>query len=259
MRAISAAACLILGPLGLACGSDSPVGPSALPSASPAPSPAAECQTWIIFGQSNAIGYADGPLVTGSPRTSMWSDGAWVSPASEPLPFLMQYETATDTGHGWAVSLASHMAFPVRLTGFARGGTQIKWFLVHSDELLERLKYATDARWFIAYQGESDAIAGTQDTWAEFFAELMRRVRSRTNPALRVIVIGAADFNPNFRYDRGFRARWDQLHEQQQAYVASDRRAVYVSAEGLPLREDGFHLSGAGVDGLVERLHPIVR
>ncbi len=215
-------------------------------------------ETWIIFGQSNAIGYADGPLVTGSSRTSMWSGGAWVSPASEPLPFLMQYETATDTGHGWAVSLASRMSFSVRLTGFARGGTRINWFLVHSDEFLANLAGARNAKWMIAYQGEQDAIEGTQDGWANAFAELVRRVRESTNQELRVIVIGAADYNPNYPYDRGFRARWDQLHEQQQVYVAGDPRAVYVSAEGLPLWEDGFHLSGAGADGLVERLCPIV-
>jgi hypothetical protein len=239
-------AAAVLGLLLAGCGSSHTTGPDPIVSdPTPAPSPATQPETWIVWGQSNALGCAEGPGDVGRPGVEAWA-GRWV-PAEEPLPFMERfanYTTGLICDSGWAVTAANLMGRPVRLTGHAAAATPIQWWLDHPE-----------AKWMIAYQGESDAIRGSA-RWASDFAELVAMVRQVTHPQLRVLVIGLADSTAT---SYGAQRSWDGLRDQQQAYAASDPLARYVTAEGLELQTDGIHLTRAGYAELASRVVQAIR
>jgi lysophospholipase L1-like esterase len=71
---------------------------------------------------------------------------------------------------------------------------------------------------------------------------------------LRVLVIGLADEPSTVG-----RNLWNNLREQQRAYVASDPLARFVTAEGLELQDDEVHLTRAGYAALAQRVTEILR
>ncbi len=79
MRATSAVVLFLLQPclvVGLACGSGSSVtGPTSEPDTSSRAS-APKSETWIVWGQSNALGCAEGPGAVGGPGVEAWAHGA---------------------------------------------------------------------------------------------------------------------------------------------------------------------------------------
>ncbi len=239
------------------CGSSSVTSPD-LPEPTPhvTPTPAIP-ETWIIWGQSNALGCAEAPGNVGGPGVVAWASGAWI-PASEPLPFMEPYDDWTRDFHcdsGWAVTTANLTRRSIRLTGHAAAATRIGYWLKHPDLLLRNLVDAKDAKWMIAYQGESDALHRSE-TWASDFRELVGLVRGATNPRLRVLVIGLADSSAASYSERQM---WNGLRGEQRDYVASDPLAVFISAEGLELQADGVHLTRAGYAALATRVAAAIR
>ncbi len=211
------------------CGrSDGVTGPSTVvePTAQPV---FTRPEIWIVWGQSNALGCAEGPGNAGAAGVEAWSPVGW-APAEQPLPFM---DPLPGCESGWAVAAANAMGRAIRLTGHARGAKAISYWLTDPSPLLRNLVDAKDARWMIAYQGESDALRRST-TWATAFAQLAALVRRATNPELRVLVIGLADEPSTVG-----RNLWNNLREQQLASVASLCRACSARRGNRPLIHPG--------------------
>jgi hypothetical protein len=142
---------------------------------------------------------------------------------------------------------------PVRLTGHAHVAKPVGWWLKDPSRLLANLQDARDARWMIAYQGESDA-ERRSTTWASDFGRLVALVRGATNSHLRVLIIGIGD-EPS----TSGRNLWNNLREQQRAAAAADPLARYVSAEGLEVQDDEVHLTRTGYTALAHRVVDAIR
>ncbi len=214
-------------------------------------------QTWIVWGQSNALGCAPGPLWTGLPLVTAWNHYRWGS-AAEILPFMTPNDYCTSVGgSGWVVQTANAYAWfarqPVKLTGHAEGSRRIYYWSQDPGPSLitDNLVAAADATWMIAYQGESEAYHGDTD-WAEQFRIIVAAVRAATNPNLKVLVVGLGDEPTGFCPVPNCYAA---VRAQQRAYVASDPLALFISAEGCARQSpDNPHLSRAGYTELARRV-----
>jgi lysophospholipase L1-like esterase len=111
---------------------------------------------------------------------------------------------------------------------------------------------------FLWWQGEADAITGQTPLYQAALANLVQRVRTAAGrPDMRVLVVGLADA-PNAET----RQEYADLRQAQQAFVAADGHAVYVSAEGLPLLSPpvpAYHLSAAGYAAMGQRIADALR
>ena len=174
----------------------------------------------------------------------MWDarGSRWV-PAAEPLSFIT-YWPGCD--HGWAVDAANQAGRTIRLTGHAEGAQAIRRWLDSPEELLANLRDARDAKWLVTFQGEMDAGIYEWDEYEARFRTLVDLVRSRTNPELRVAVIG-------------IRWTWygaDHLRAAQWSYVASDPLAIYIPTMDL---EGDLHLTRKGYHQLAGRVAAALR
>jgi hypothetical protein len=151
-----------------ACGGSPVTGPTDELPASSQSTPAPKPETWIVWGQSNALGCAEGPGYDGGPGVEAWSAGRWV-PASEPLPFMDPYSFPDGRAceSGWAVAAANAVGRPVRLTGHTHVAKPIGWWPKDPSKLLRNLKEAKEATWLIAYQGESEDRGAERRLWPQ--------------------------------------------------------------------------------------------
>jgi len=236
----------------LACGGRGPTSPEVPDAPAPA-APAPRPEVWVVWGQSNALGCAEGPGYSGGPGVEAWGPTGWV-PAEEPLPFMDPFSSAKlSCESGWAVKAANLSGRPIRLTGHAHVAKPVSWWLKDPGRLLSNLSDARDARWLIAYQGESDA-ERRSTTWVRDFSQLVALVRGATNPELRVLVVGLGD-EPS----TSGRNLWNNLRAQQRAYADGDPLSAYTSAEGLPTQEDEVHLTREGYSDLARRVAALAR
>lgn len=237
-----------------ACGTAPPVPtPAALPRVPPA------VETWIISGQSNAVGCARGDSFNGAhvADVEMWT-GTGFRPAQEPLAFMEPYEGCQV---GPWLSAAHAVARPVRLTGWAKVGESIHNWAAGA-EGWQHLEHAIStsgqgARWFLWFQGEADAVGKcTKAAYAADLEDLIMRVRrAARNPAMNVLIVGLADAP-----SRQIAAQYGEIRTAQQEVAARDRHAFYVSAEGLPTAVDQpYHLTHEGYRVLAMRIAAMVR
>ena len=80
----------------------------------PPVSPPFESETWIVSGQSNAVGCGLGASLDISPSVEMWNGAGW-QPAHEPLAFM---EPFAGCHVGPWVAAANALNRPVKLTGW---------------------------------------------------------------------------------------------------------------------------------------------
>jgi hypothetical protein len=239
-----------------ACGGDSPIAPA--PLREPLPSLPADpllAETWIISGQSNAVGCAVGSGPNPTSSVLMPRFGEWV-PARDPLPFMEPYP-GCEVGP-WvtaAQAYAAQTGRTVHLTGWGRVASPITLWGPTAEGWI-RLRMMIDydgqrASTLLWWQGETEATLDRTTGYAAALTDLVRRTREATrNPMLRVLVIGLADA-PYASQLTGY----DRLRAEQRAYAAADGNAVIVSAEGLPLNPEGpYHLTAEGYAALGRRV-----
>jgi hypothetical protein len=234
-----------------ACG-----GAGATPSDTVLPAVVPPAETWIISGQSNAVGCARGTSVDDA-RVQMWTGAGWL-PAHEPLAFMEPFEGCQV---GPWLQAARAVGRPVRLTGWGKVGISISNWNPQTDGW-RRLEHAIKssglgASWFLWFQGEADAVGkGTQAPYADRLTDLIARVRrAAQNPSMRVLIVGLAD--APFQH---FAAGYTQVRLAQEEVAARDPLTVYVSAEGLPTAaSQPYHLTEASYRVLGVRIAAIVR
>jgi hypothetical protein len=210
------------------------------------PPPPPQFTTWVISGQSNAVGCAAGSGPSPVEDVLMRLNDAWV-PASDPLPFL-KVEPGHDFCHIGPWVTAAQLVKkdkPIHLTGWARGGSEIRWWAPgeYGWAKLEPL-IPKGADVFLWWQGESDAVLYKDGTYQASLEDLVTRVRAAAqNPAMRVVVVGLADSPAPI-----WNVQYAKLRAAQQAFVAGDPNAVYVSSEGVPLQPGAgvFHVTADG-------------
>jgi hypothetical protein len=186
--------------------------------------------TWIISGQSNAVGCAVGSGPEARPELMMWAGTAWIT-AHDPLAFM---ETNADCQVGpWVVAAQSYFDRthqPVRLTGWGRANQFIT--LWTDGEGWDRLRASIpppngQPSVFLWYQGESEGYAQNATGYADHLRDLIARVRSIAGPDTLAVIVGLADAPASALYND-----YANIRTAQQAVVRSDPHALYVSAEG---------------------------
>jgi len=215
--------------------------------------------TWLISGQSNAVGVAvaDGGEIAPSPRVVAWDgDAAWPI-ASEPLPFVEAL--APPYQHGsWLAAAQAALARSqeIRLTGYAKGSQIIvNW---HADQpcwtkLAAAIAAAGSIDVFLWHQGESDADSPSLvAAYPANLADLIARVRALTWAALPVIVIGVGPYV-------GAGTDYAGIRSAQQAVAATVPGVTYVSTLDLPFADGGEHLTAAGYRALGQRIAAVLR
>ncbi len=242
-------------------GPSSASAPAALPPNESTPSnPTATADTWIISGQSNAVGCAGGIGPSKSGRVLMPLVGSWV-PASDPLSFVEPC-SGCEVG-AWVTAAQVYNAAAgraIKLTGWARVSSAISLWRADQDGWSRlRARIRSDgqaATTFLWWQGEAEAASNQATGYAAALADLVRRVRDEAhNPSMRVVVIALADAPyPDLR--KGY----ERLRNEQRTFVANDGRALIVSAEGLPLNPDKpYHLTVSGYAELGRRVAAAMR
>jgi hypothetical protein len=205
----------------------------------------ARVSEWILAGQSNAAGRAQGIGFDPVPRVLMFdpASASW-HVAKEPLANMNGVFGAF---HVAAVEYSrSRPDTLVKLAGFATGGQSIAYWDVGAEgweELNKILKACgKDASLFVWYQGETDAKLEGGMAAAVYHAklrDLALRVRAQSgNPTLLVVVVQLG----NSTNGNEFFAR---IREAQRSFVANDPNALLVPAVGLPL-QDHSHLAREG-------------
>ena len=206
----------------------------------------AAADTWIISGQSNACGWAEGKGLPSDPRVQMWDAAAkkWI-PAAEPLSLLNG-----KSGAWLAAGLeAAKAGVTVRLMGHASPGQPITYWDESQPGLPALLgniqACGQGASTFIWYQGESDAIGGTDPKrYQERLRDLVAKVRTAAkNPDMLLIVVQLASWRDN-------PAGIMLIREAQRQFVASDPKAILVAGLGRPVQADGAHLTAEGYQEL---------
>jgi carbohydrate esterase-like sialic acid-specific acetylesterase len=108
------------------------------------------------------------------------------------------------------------------------------------------------------FQGEADAVDGTtRSAYEASLEDLIRRVRlAAQNPSMHVLIVGLAD--APFRQDR---RGYEKIRAVLREVAARDPRAVYVTAEGLPLGRPAqpYHLATEGYRALGVRIAAMVQ
>ena len=135
---------------------------------------------------------------------------------------------------------------PGRVVGFAQEGSYIRQWDEGTDfwnRLAPQLHQPLRA--FVWWQGESDRHPGMVEIYGVKLQALVARVRyEAADPQLLVVICRVVN-DPAFA---GIRAA-------QEAYVATDPRAVLVSSDGLPLESAGSaHLSADGYREMAQRV-----
>lgn len=200
---------------------------------------------WILSGQSNTVGPAIGTTPLVNPAVQMRSGGAWVT-ATEPLS-CFDY-TGCAGPIGWALVAGHAYAYwqlgaTVKLAGWAKPSTPISAWAPGGAAWLGLQTAivdagAADASAFIWWQGEADAVAGTNATdYGTALESLIARVRTLTRWDLPVMLIGLADAPAGA--ELGY---W--TIRQTQREVAARTCAAFLSSEGIPI--DGYHLFASG-------------
>lgn len=220
-------------------------------------SPPFESETWIVSGQSNAVGCGRGASLDISPSVEMWNGAGW-QPAHEPLAFM---EPFAGCHVGPWVAAANALNRPVKLTGWGRVGMPISAW-ENGAEAWQRLESIIavsghGAAWFMWFQGETDAVTGDADgSYGESLEALIRRVRDAAkNPRMKVLIVGLADA------PRNRQTGYALIRKAQQQVAERDPRAFFVSAEGLPTGAPAspYHLTTAGYRALGSRIAAMVR
>ena len=214
-------------------------------------------ETWIISGQSNAVGCATGPEIATSSLVEMWAGGGW-QPAREPLSFMDAHEGCQV---GPWLPAALDLGRRIRLTGWGHAGSAIATWAADGAgwRQLETTIAASGigARWFMWFQGETDAAEGNEKAYATKLEDLIARVRiAAENPVMRVLIVGLADA-PFLEVAAGYA----RIREEQMAVAERDPLAIYVPAEGLPTAapQQPHHLSAEGYRLLGARIAAVVR
>lgn len=205
-------------------------------------------ETWLISGQSNAVGYAEA-LGPESPAANVLMydvrsaddtmSGGWM-PARDPLPFM------GSSGVGPWVEAAKEVAargYTVRLTGCAWTGKRIDYWEPgqpgHSILMKRTRRTALGGKIFIWYQGEGDANqwVGMEEYLRKLKAHVARVRREAENPDMMVVVIQVTG---------GPHAGLAEICEAQRRFVIEDGKSILVSAVGCELKSDFWHLNRNG-------------
>ncbi len=259
---------VVLALLSVGCRSAATLIPTPIPPAGvaeptpPVPRPTIDSLTWLIGGQSNAVGWAEGqftdpPLETvqaWNPDTREWEI------ANDPLPFVAHPQGQGGSVGPWVtaarVVVRSGRVNRIRLTGYAQGSTAIAHWAprldndpIATDDLIWRafvraIDDAENVDLFLWFQGESDADRPTEYPADE--ATLFARTRAAAGkPNLPIIVCGVVNY-PGF----------DAVRAAQRAAVAADAHAYFVPTDDLP--NNGQHLTVQGYELLGARIASLV-
>jgi hypothetical protein len=202
--------------------------------------------TWILSGQSNACGRAEGIGVDPSARVLMLEpqSGSW-HVAREPL-LNMNGSLGSFHSAATAYSMRRSDRTVVRLAGYARGNRSISFWDAGAEgwERLAPILAAAgkEASAFIWYHGENDGVYREGISPAAYHASLRNladRVRASCgNPKLLFVVIQLGNTTDK-------RSFFPPIREAQRLFVAGDARALLVPAIGLSL-QDTAHLTREG-------------
>jgi len=229
--------------------------------APPDPPPLGYPTTWIVSGQSNALGYASGPSLGVIPHAQQWNirTHAWeplVDPPTfgvEPLYILQDRVSAWPAAA--RVALASGRLKALRIGGWAEGGLSIdQW----SDgrrawlELREAIGAARRTDAFIWFQGETDADLKhwrAAPRYGERLRNLLKRVHALArNPQLRVVICSIGPADPKYLNLRSLRT----IYEAQRAVAADEPLGIFIDTRGFA--HNGEHLTADGYARLGETI-----
>lgn len=212
-------------------------------------SDAGKIETWIISGQSNAVGAGKLPGPEPDPRVMMYdvlsrdeirSTGKW-SIAQDPMESMMGSK-----GVGPWVSAAQEVVkqadASIRLVGSAWFGKPIQFWNPGEHGhviLMQRIRRAAQgAQVFLWYQGESDAAQ-----WMDmeiYLSELKKHVarvrREADRPDMTAVIVQVTG---------GYHMGLGPICEAQRQFVIQDKNSILVTAVGRSL-EDQWHLNRDG-------------
>ena len=98
------------------------------------------------------------------------------------------------------------------------------------------------------WQGEAEGATGQSDHYATRLHQLAARIRATVQrPDVEIIVMGLLDAPTPKGTIGDYREGYRKMRLEQQAFVAGDPHAQYVSTEGIPLNPaNPFHLTAEG-------------
>ena len=204
----------------------------------------AQGDIWILSGQSNACGRAEGAGLPPEERVQTYDMAShrWVK-AQEPLPMMGGSPGTLGPWHAAGLEVAKPGP-TIRLMGYASGGMPIS----HWDDgqggwttLGANIKRCGEgARVFLWYQGESDAKDGMDaKTYQAKLAALVAKIRAAgKNPAMLAVIVQLGGWKNNS-------GDFMPVREAERQFVIADGNAVLVPALGRKM-QDYVHLDRDG-------------
>jgi len=255
LRHLAFAAALTMSVPGCVSGAAAP-----LPAA-PDPPPLGDPTTWIVSGQSNALGYASGPSPGVIPHAQMWNirTRRW-EPLSDPPAFGVEpLYIVENRVSAWPTAaravLASGAVKDLRIGGWAEGGLSIDQWSERGHAwrgLREAIVAARRVDVFIWFQGESDADVKHYRGAPRYAARLrylLARVRALArNPQLRVVICSIGPADPKYLNLRSLRT----IFEAQRVVADDEPLGTFIDTRALP--RNGEHLTADGYMRLGETI-----
>lgn len=228
---------------------------------------------YLLTGQSNMSGRGLVSELTEAERAPdpeirlFANDGRWrvaVDPLDDPAGQVdaVSADTQAAVGPGLFFARAMHKSRlrPVSVAPCAKGGSSIgRWKpaegrdTLYGSCLARAREAALGVTGIVWYQGETDAEKpDNAKVWTESFIQLAAQFRKDLGkPNLPVVLVQLADAPPQTPGARPYPS-WTAIQDAQGGDFG--RCVAMVSAKGLPLKEDGLHLTTASQRIVGERL-----
>ncbi len=198
---------------------------------------------FLLTGQSNMAGrgVVEPQDKLPLPGVSVFTKEKTWAPALDPLHFDKPAIIGVGLGRSFASTVQKQDGLKeIGLIPAAFGGSSLQEWSpgsAHFTNAVERTQAAGGRlRGILWHQGEADASAGLDSTYAERWLVVMKALRKEVGD-VPIVVGELGQFKPNYQ----------AVSEQLASLVVRLPRVAFVSSTGLKAKEDGIHFDSASL------------